>query len=87
METLAIPPLEYLFECSMNSLQELELAAMNRSARCMKAAKSEWQEALAQRECAGVARWLIENREEVLAMARRTLETQEVLVFPEKKRA
>jgi hypothetical protein len=61
-----LPPLEYLLECSDKSLADLELSALNRSQQCLKAAKSEWEEALAQRECAGVARWLIENRKELL---------------------
>ena len=61
-----IPPLEYLLDCSTKSLQDLELSALNRSQQCLKAAKMEWDEAVAQRECAGVARWLIENRKELL---------------------
>jgi len=61
-----LPPLEYLLDCSTKSLQDLELAALNRSQQCLKAAKMEWDEAVAQMECAGVARWLLENRKELL---------------------
>jgi hypothetical protein len=82
-----LPPLEYLFECSVVSLQDLEMAALNRSANCLKRAKIEWDEAVAQREVAGVARWFIENRAHILKQARNTVDTQVVLVFPERKRA
>jgi hypothetical protein len=46
--------------------------------------KLEWEEALAQREAAGVARWLIENREELLQQSSRTLEVRAVPEFPGK---
>jgi len=69
----AMPPFSYLLECSDKSLANLELAALNRSQQCLKVAKTEWEEALAQREVAGVARWLIENRESLLSLIRQTI--------------
>lgn len=84
-----LPPLEYLLNCSMKSLQELELAALDRSAQCVKAARSEMEEAVAQREVAGVARWLTDHRPFLLEEARRTIEAergQPILAFPETNR-
>ena len=81
------PPLEYLLECSLQSLRDLELAALDRSAQSLKRAKLELDEAVAQRELAGVARWLVENRAGILDAARRTLDAQAVLEFPQRKRA
>ena len=81
--TLRMPSLEYLMECSRQSLYDLELFSLSRAAQCLKAAKHEWEEAAALKETAGVARWLIENRENLLAQARRTVAGQKVAVFPE----
>jgi hypothetical protein len=78
-----MPPLEFLLECSEQSLRSLELACLNRSQQALKAARLEWEEALAQREVAGVARWLIEHRVELLRQARLTLEARQALIpFP-----
>jgi hypothetical protein len=83
-----LPSLEYLFSCSNQSLAELELSCLNRSQQCAKAAKQEWDEALAQREAAGVARWLMENRKELLKMACLTLEgKQGTIPFPAQRRS
>lgn len=71
---LALPSLDYLLGCSENGLRDIELAALNRSANCLKAARLELEEAIAQREAAGVARWLIENRGRILEQASRTVE-------------
>jgi len=71
-----LPPLNYLLECSAASLGDLELAALARSANCLKQARLEWEEAVAQREAAGVVRWLMENREALLGVARMTLDAQ-----------
>lgn len=71
-----LPSLNYLLECSVASLYDLELAALVRSANCLKQARLEWEEAVAQREAAGVTRWLIENREALLEVARKTLDAQ-----------
>src|SRR6266704_243148 len=82
----AFPPLEYLLQCSEKSLGELELSALNRSQQCFRAAKEEMEQALAHREIAGVARWIIEHRPYLLEVARRTIEAesgQSVLQFPE----
>src|SRR5439155_9605990 len=45
----------------------------SRSSNALKRAKEEMDEAVAQREVAGVVRWLMENREVLLEAARRTI--------------
>lgn len=82
MANPALPSLEFLLSCSRTSLCDLELAALNRSAQHFKAARLELEEAVAQREIAGVARFMIEHRDALMAMARQTLEPQTVFEFP-----
>jgi hypothetical protein len=77
-----LPPLEYLLSCSEISLRDLELAALNRAANCLKQAKLEWEEAVSQREAAGVARFLIEHRAELLEQASRTVQVRPEPQFP-----
>lgn len=62
--------------CSENALHDLELTALNRAATCLQAARLEWEEAIAQREAAGVARWLIENRDRILAAGSRMVDVR-----------
>ena len=76
-----LPPLEYLLSCSESSLRDLELAALDRAAQCKKRARIEFMEAIAQQEAAGVARYFLEHRGELLEAARRTLEAEPVLPF------
>lgn len=78
---MSLPSMEYLLECSTSTLHELELSSLDRSAQALKRAKLEMEEAVAQREAAGVARYFIEHRGELLEAARRTLEAEPVLPF------
>lgn len=60
--------LAFLLECSMKSLEDLELNSLNRAANLSKAARTEldeWVEQLAQ---AKLARWLMENRHALVAV-------------------
>ena len=76
-KTLAMPSLDYVLSCSETGLHDIELVALGRSANCLRAARLEWEEAIAQREIAGVARWLIENRGKLLDAMRRTINLPE----------
>ena len=80
--TASLPSADYLLRCSKDSLQDLELAALSRVAQHLKTAKLEWELATAQKEVAGVARWLIECREQLLEQSRRSLEINPVPEFP-----
>lgn len=87
MSSPAMPSIEYLLECSDQSLQDLELACLNRSQQCVRTARLEIEQAVAQREAAGVARWLIENRRALLDAAHATLGGRQItLVFPGMKK-
>ena len=80
-------PMEYLFESSQQSLCDLELASLNRGSQLLKAVKADWNAAVDEFANAAVARYFREHREEILDMARRTVETQSVIAFPERKTA
>lgn len=80
-------PLEWLFDCSNATLQDLELASLDRGAKHLKGAKADWNAAVTEIAKAEVARYFREHREEIMAHARRTIETQTVLEFPAKKTA
>lgn len=76
--------------CSNMALQDLELAALNRSTNCRKRAEREQAESISQRDVAAVARFLIDHRSELLEEARRTIEAEQVqtvLEFPARKMA
>jgi hypothetical protein len=77
-----LPSVEYLLSCSKQTLHDLELASLARSANHLKTAKREWNEASAQIEVSGVARWLIENRDQLLEQCSRTLEVNTTAEFP-----
>ena len=80
-------PLEYLFESSQQSLCDLELASLNRGSQLLKAVKADWNAAVDEFANAAVARYFREHRTEILDMARRTVEGQHVIMFPERKSA
>lgn len=84
---MEIPPIEWLLDVSDNTLMELQLAALNRSAKHTKASKAELQAAVTQAAIAEVAQYMRENRKAIMELARRTLDQQAVISFPERKRA
>jgi hypothetical protein len=63
---MPLPPLEFLFEASAMSLQDLELAALNRSANLSKVLKHELDLWVEQMAAAMIARWMMDNREALL---------------------
>jgi hypothetical protein len=84
---MEMPPIEWLFDCSNTTLQDLELAALNRAQRHMKALKADTEAAVNQLATAELARYMREHREEMIEIARRTIEGQAVIPFPVRKRA
>jgi hypothetical protein len=79
-----LPKLEYLVECPDSAVQEIELKLLDLAAQCMKRAKVEWEQAVAYREGAGVCRWLIVNRDDMIGVAKRIADgRQGLLRFPE----
>lgn len=82
--TPALPDLAYLLDCSQSRLFELELVNLDLSASCLKRAKEEMDQAIAHREAAGVARWLIDNRDEMINLAKKVADgKQGILRFTE----
>ena len=84
---MELPSIEWLFDCSDTTLQDLELAALNRAQRHMKALKADTEAAVNQLATAEVARYMREHREEMIEIARKTIEGQRVIPFPVRKRA
>jgi hypothetical protein len=82
---IALPSsLPYLIECPDSALQELELRSLDLEAQCRKRAKSELDQAISYREVAGVCRFLITHRDELIDLARLIADgKQRVLHFPE----
>lgn len=66
---MAIPPLDFLLEASLDSLRDLELASLNLSANLAKGLRREIDLYVEQVAVAMVARWMIENRQRLLAPA------------------
>lgn len=65
-----LPALPYLIECSESALQELELKSLDLAAQCAKRAKSEMDQAIAYRETAGVCRFLLNHRSEMIDLSK-----------------
>lgn len=80
-------PLEFLLNASAQTLSDTQLAAMDRGARHLKAAKVSWNAAIDEFVNAEIAAIFRDRREEILDKARKTIEEQSVIVFPERKRA
>ena len=66
-----LPTLEFLLDASDKSLQDLELSALNRASNLGKGIKEEMFAWAEQYAAAMLARWMLENREGILAAARR----------------
>ncbi len=84
MSELPVPDL--LFDFSRTTLQDLQIASLDRAARHLKNAKYSWNEAVREEAIAVVARYFLEHREGILEAARRTVEIKPTLVFPESAR-
>ncbi len=64
---MPLPQLDFLFDASKRSLEDAELAELNRSNNFAKAIRVEhdaWIESLA---CALLYRWFMDNREQILS--------------------
>jgi hypothetical protein len=83
----ALPPLEYLVDCSESALQTLELKSLDLAAQCSKRARAEMEQALVHRSTAEVCRFLIENRSELIDLAKLVADGKQRLLFAERKTA
>src|SRR5437588_12650803 len=66
MTSTSFPPLSFLLGASTNSLEDLELAALNRRANLAKAVRYELEQWIEQSAAVMVARWMVENREALM---------------------
>lgn len=71
---MPMPPLNFLLEASIKSLEDLELSSLNRSANLSKRLKIELDAWVEQLTTAEVARWMMENREGIILEVLRTVE-------------
>lgn len=76
------PPMEFLLTCSRISLGDFELAALNRAAKLRKQVRAHIAEMIDVEAQAMLARWLIDNREDLIALGR-TGSLQKTLDFVE----
>lgn len=88
--TSGMPSFEYLFGCSDQSLDDLQLAFLNRGSQALKTAKIEWNQAVTEFVNADVVRVFREHRGELLAHAvahaQRTIDVEHTPQFPERRR-
>lgn len=83
-----LPKPELLFDFSDRTLQDLQIASLDRSARHLKAAKAAWNEAVSEQATALIARYFLEYRAAMIERMRDTIDVQSVLEFPQdRKRA
>lgn len=62
-----LPDLDFLLDASQISLEDLELASLNRADSLGKQIRQNLDHWVEQRAAAAVARWMIEHRDELLA--------------------
>lgn len=87
---MPMPTLDFLLEASGRSLQDMELAARNRAANLSKQLRIEIEAWIEQETAAAVARWMFENREEIIKYARSEIVVEPKRIEPfrrEQKRA
>lgn len=80
-------PLEFLLSASDQTLTDTQLASFDRGSRHLRAAKVDWNAAIDEFVNAELAAIFRERRAEILEKARKTIEAQSVIAFPERKRA
>jgi hypothetical protein len=78
-----LPSVHDLFGLSRISLQDLVLTARDRASRHLKVAKTEWHAAVMEEATAVAAEYILQAKEELLDEARRTLEVQSAIEFPQ----
>lgn len=61
-----IPPLDFLLEVSLKTLEDLELASRNQAANLSKTLRRELEAWVELEATAMVARWMVEHREELM---------------------
>lgn len=63
---MPIPPVDFFLECSVKSLQDLELVSLSHSANLSRGLRETLEMWVEREATAMLARWMIEHREELL---------------------
>lgn len=78
---MPFPSLDFLLDASAKSLADLELSSLNRAANLSKSLKREMDAWIEESASAMLARWMIENRAELLRQTAATLLPDKVELF------
>ena len=76
------PPIDLLLYGSDRTLEDFELASLNRSSNTRRAVRDLWQELIEQEARALFARWIRRHRAEIVKALRDTDSLQKTLDFP-----
>jgi len=78
-----LPRVEYLIECTSDTLGTLELKELDLASQCERRARLEMGQAIAHRGAAEVCRFLIEHKDELVDLAKLVADgKQRLLRFP-----
>jgi hypothetical protein len=78
---MPFPSIDFLLDASIKSLADLELSSLNRAANLSKTIKREMDAWIEESASAMLARWMIENRAELLRQTSTTLLPDKVELF------
>lgn len=76
-----LPALPYLIECSESALQELELKSLDLAAQCRKRARAEQDQSDRYIETAGICRFLLNHRSEMIDLAKLVADGKQRTLF------
>lgn len=76
----SMPSLEYLFDCSVGTLQEIELKMLDLASQAEKRAKQELTQAVSYRGKADIFRFLIEQRSDMIDLAKLVVDGKQRLL-------
>lgn len=82
---MPLPSIDFLYEASACSLQDLEITSLNRSANLSKTIRVELEEWIDLEATAKIARWMSENREALLRGRPVEMEPQSPIGAPPRK--
>ena len=82
-----LPSPELLFDFSHRTLQDLQIASLDRAARSLKAAKAAWNDAVREEAIGLIAAYFVEHRDAILETARQTVEVKATLEFPSARKS
>ena len=82
-----LPDPQLMFDFSKRTLQDLQIASLDRAARHLKNAKAAWNEAVREEAMGLLAAYFLEHGPAILEQARGTVEVKSTLEFPKARSA